>query len=310
MDHSLTTDTTTFFTAKYIRNSRAVAVLWGIFTVCAAILNVVVFINEQWVGDTPDSKGPGYFGLYRFCTVLTDRSTLLNDDVAEIILNNDDDRSEIVCRGTFYDFASILGGAFRASTIFVGISVIIAVLIVIAFLLFFFVKANSVFETCGTMQFLAGFCMAIGIVSFPAGWDHDEVRSICGADSDNYELGTCGVRWAFVLAVIVLFDFWVLGCLAFTLAHRDVKPPPHFHHHHQESHYMNPASIYKGEINPGFVGDTQSLTGSRKSINLQPVMMMPHPMASPEEFEPPPHYGRNQSPHRNPYGTSIQNFQL
>ena len=31
-----------------------------------------------------------------------------------------------------------------------------------------------------------------------------------------------------------------------------------------------------GEINSGFVGDTQSLTGSRKSLSLQPVMMMPH----------------------------------
>ncbi len=54
--------------------------------------------------------------------------------------------------------------------------------------------------------------------------------------------GTCGVRWAFVLAVISFFDCWVLGCLAFTLAHRVVAPAPAT----QESHYMNPASIYKG----------------------------------------------------------------
>ena len=33
---------------------------------------------------------------------------------------------------------------------------------------------------------------------------------------------------------------------------------------------------FKGEINPGFLSDNQSLAGSRKSANLQPVMLMPH----------------------------------
>jgi hypothetical protein len=38
-----------------------------------------------------------------------------------------------------------------------------------------------------------------------------------------------------------------------------------------------------GEINSGFIGDSQSLAGSRKSLNLlhgQPVVMMPHPSAN------------------------------
>ena len=34
------------------------AILWGVFTVCSAILNIVVFISPQWVGDTELSKGP------------------------------------------------------------------------------------------------------------------------------------------------------------------------------------------------------------------------------------------------------------
>ena len=37
-----------------------------------------------------------------------------------------------------------------------------------------------------------------------------------------------------------------------------------------------------GEINGGFIGDSQSLAGSRKSLNMlhgQPVVMMPHPSA-------------------------------
>ena len=30
-------------------------------------------------------------------------------------------------------------------------------------------------------------------------------------------------RWAFVLAVIAFFDCWILGILAFTLAHRQER---------------------------------------------------------------------------------------
>lgn len=89
--------------------------------------------------------------------------------------------------------------------------------------------------------------------------------------------------------------------------------------------------FFSGEVNNGFVGDTQSLTGSRKSLSLQPVMMMPHP---PPSNGPPPgmilpdeysefgprrydywlktcrNFGRVSDFSRNPYATNIQNFQL
>ena len=139
-------DAHTFYTSKYIRNSRAVGVLWGVFTVCSAILNIVVFVSPHWVGDTSASKGPGHFGLWKFCTVLSSSS---GDDASA-------SASSVVCIGDLNNFGSILSPAFRASTVFVGLSVIVAVLCVVAFLLFCFMRANSVFELCGTMQFLAG----------------------------------------------------------------------------------------------------------------------------------------------------------
>ncbi|XP_061864238.1 LHFPL tetraspan subfamily member 4 protein isoform X2 [Colius striatus] len=33
---------------NYVRNSRAIGVLWAIFTICFAIINVVVFIQPYW----------------------------------------------------------------------------------------------------------------------------------------------------------------------------------------------------------------------------------------------------------------------
>ena len=57
-------------------------------------------------------------------------------------------------------------------------------------------------------------------------------------------------RWAFVLAVVAVLDAWILGCLAFTLAHRHAKPLSSYggNMHISESPYMNPGSIYKGRI--------------------------------------------------------------
>ena len=44
--------------------------------------------------------------------------------------------------------------------------------------------------------------MVIGILCFPAGWDHEQVRGICGKESNDFFLGLCGIRWAFVMAFI------------------------------------------------------------------------------------------------------------
>ena len=85
--------------------------------------------------------------------------------------------------------------------------------------------------------------MTIGVLCFPAGWDNDHVRGICGSDSEDYKLGNCGIRWAFVLAAVAILDTWILGCLAFTLSHRHAKP---IYPHHNESQYISPGSIYKG----------------------------------------------------------------
>ena len=37
------------YQANYLRNSRAIGVLWAVFTACYAIINVVIFVQPQWV---------------------------------------------------------------------------------------------------------------------------------------------------------------------------------------------------------------------------------------------------------------------
>ena len=52
---------------NYVRNSRAIGVLWAIFTICFAIVNVVCFIQPYWIGDGVDTPQAGYFGLFHYC---------------------------------------------------------------------------------------------------------------------------------------------------------------------------------------------------------------------------------------------------
>ena len=49
--------------------------------------------------------------------------------------------------------------------------------------------------------------------------------------------------------MVAVLDAWILGCLAFVLAHRHVKPLASYGGpmHISESPYMNPGSIYKGK---------------------------------------------------------------
>jgi hypothetical protein len=55
-------------------------------------------------------------------------------------------------------------------------------------------------------------------VIFPSGWDHMYVRRICGEDAGDYDIGKCEMRWAYILAIIGIFDILMLAILAFVLA--------------------------------------------------------------------------------------------
>ena len=98
---------------KYFQqHSKSVGILWAVFTVCSAILNIVVFLQEEWVGETSTSKSPGHFGLWRFCTVLSRSSDNSASSVGDTFSSNQP-AEEVICIGQLDNFASILSPAFR-----------------------------------------------------------------------------------------------------------------------------------------------------------------------------------------------------
>lgn len=85
---------------------------------------------------------------------------------------------------------------------------------------------------------ITAISMMVGVLLFPIGWDTPMVREVCGPESDMYALGQCGIRWAFILALIGVVDCIVLSILAFVLGTRYVKLLP--------DHYLPNGTKYKG----------------------------------------------------------------
>ena len=76
------------------------------------------------------------------------------------------------------------------------------------------------------LNFTLALCMLIGCLLFPAGWDSLLIKEVCGPDADSYAPGQCGIRWAYILAMIGVIDCAVLSILAFVLGTRYVKLLP------------------------------------------------------------------------------------
>lgn len=124
---------------NYNYNPRAVGVLWAIFTICFAIVNVVVFMQPYWIGDSVNTQQVGYFGLFHYCVGTGPSSS-----------------RELTCVGSFSDFSSIPSGAFKVASVFVLLSMVLIIGCIACMALFFFCNTSTVYKTCAWMQLLCG----------------------------------------------------------------------------------------------------------------------------------------------------------
>ncbi|GAB1606626.1 LHFPL tetraspan subfamily member 3 protein-like [Argonauta hians] len=237
MDVKYTQETTQVYYFKYMREYRAVAVLWGIMTVIWCILTIVAFVQPQWIGDTEFSPGFGHFGIYAYCFP---------------------SQSRYKCIGNFGDFASISNGTFQAVTLFVGISALFGLVCVAALLLFFCLKKYYVFIGCGIMEIISAVLLFLACVVYPSGWDLSSIRDMCGPNSGPYKLDKCGIRWAYILAILGIIDAALLGILAIILASIRVKPED----------YTVTGKITRAELYPNYNDTLRS-----QATIIRPTMM-------------------------------------
>jgi hypothetical protein len=242
MEPQYTQDTMRIYYTNYVRNSRAVGAMWGVFTICFAIINIVVFLQPQWIGDTDTSPSTGYFGLFEYCELVQFTS--------------------LQCVGQFDQFNSILSDPFKAATFFIGFSALVILICICAMLLFFFMSASVVYMICGWIQILSGLCMFLGCVIYPAGWNNPAVQRVCGNDADTFQLGQCGIRWAYILAIIGIFDAFILAILAFVLSSRQAK-------------LLNEYAAHNGMLTKSDINGYMAETESKPSMTIQPVLTVP-----------------------------------
>ncbi|XDV49064.1 hypothetical protein PO909_018388 [Leuciscus waleckii] len=180
---------------NYVRNARAIGVLWAVFTLCFSIITVVVFIQPYWIGDSVNTPQAGYFGLFHYC--------IGNPITSELVW------------------------AFRTAMFFVGTSMLLIVGTIVCLGLFFFCNSASVYKICAWMQTSSGaVLMVMGCMIYPDGWDAPEVKRMCGERTGKYSLGNCTIRWAYILGIISILDSVLLALLAFTLGNRQDKLLP------------------------------------------------------------------------------------
>ncbi|KAL2091126.1 hypothetical protein ACEWY4_013389 [Coilia grayii] len=186
---------------NYVRNARAVGILWQILTTVFAVITMVVFVQPYWIGDSIETPQSGYFGLFHYC---------VGNPVS----------GELICQGKMYDFDSIASDAFKTAMFFVGSSMLLVLTSIGCFSLFFFKNTGTVYKICAWIQLAASATMSCGCMIYPDGWDSPEVKRMCGERTDSYTLGNCTIRWAFVLAMFSIVDALILSFLAFTLGYR------------------------------------------------------------------------------------------
>lgn len=122
---------------NYVRNARAIGVMWGTLTICFSVLVMALFIQPYWIGDSVNTPQAGYFGLFSYC-------------VGNVL------SSELICKGGPLDFSSIPSRAFKTAMFFVALAMFLIIGSIICFSLFFVCNTATVYKICAWMQLAAG----------------------------------------------------------------------------------------------------------------------------------------------------------
>lgn len=125
-------ETSQIYATNYVRNAKAVGVLWGIFTLCFALIVTVCFLTPEWIG----VANKGRLGLWSSCEW--------------------DDNGIETCEGKFTEFIEIANAAFKISTVLSLVSVGLAYLTIVVLALFLFMQATSVYMVAAWLQIIAG----------------------------------------------------------------------------------------------------------------------------------------------------------
>ncbi|CAF4320983.1 unnamed protein product, partial [Rotaria magnacalcarata] len=94
---------------------------------------------------------------------------------------------------------------------------------------------------------ICAICLFIAIIIYPSGFDDETIRLVCGQNVNDFNIDTCQMRWAYILAIIAFCNILILSMLAFLLGLKQ----PNVETMRKQIHQKHIVSKY-GELNEAF----------------------------------------------------------
>ncbi|XP_043927588.1 LHFPL tetraspan subfamily member 6 protein [Protopterus annectens] len=184
-----------------------VGVLWALLSFLSAAASCIGFFMPYWLLGSQMEKTVS-FNTFRRCSYpMLDEGRQLTVMVEQC--------------GRYASFEGIPSLHWRISTVVTGVGCGLLLLVALTALMGCCVTeliSRAIGRAAGVIQFLGGLLIGSGCALYPLGWDSEEVRQTCSNLSDQYELGTCKIGWAFYCtgggaAVAMLLCTW-MACFA------------------------------------------------------------------------------------------------
>ncbi|KAJ1114433.1 hypothetical protein NDU88_002670 [Pleurodeles waltl] len=102
--------------------------------------------------------------------------------------------------GRYASFGAIPSAEWRICTVVTGLGCGLLLLVALTALMGCCISeliSRAVGRAAGGIQFLGGLLIGSGCALYPLGWDSEEVKQTCGNLSQQFELGTCKIGWAY-----------------------------------------------------------------------------------------------------------------
>ncbi|NP_001008653.1 LHFPL tetraspan subfamily member 6 protein precursor [Danio rerio] len=161
-------------------------VIWALLSFLCAATSCVGFFMPYWLLGSQMGK-PVSFGTFRRC------SYPIRDEArgGTVMLEQ--------C-GRYASFQGIPSLEWRICTVVTGIGCGLLLLVALTAIMGCCVTdliSRTIGRVAGGIQFVGGLLIGSGCALYPLGWDSEEVRQTCSNSSDQFDLGSCEIGWAY-----------------------------------------------------------------------------------------------------------------
>ncbi|XP_067889541.1 LHFPL tetraspan subfamily member 6 protein [Heterodontus francisci] len=182
--------------------------LWAVLSLLCAAASCTGFFMPYWLLGSQLDK-PVSFGVFRRCTYPVRQEGQLQSVVM------------VEQCGRYASFQGIPSLAWKICSVVTGVGCGLLLLVALTALMGCCVSeliSRAVGRVAGGIQFVGGLLIGSGCALYPLGWNSEEVQQTCSNLSDQFELGTCQLGWAYYCtgggaAAAMLLCTW-LACFA------------------------------------------------------------------------------------------------